>query len=79
MKLLGSTKNKKTKDENDQNVPHWEITEVVLVLCSIVNNDYQHDSRVLYTFVSNKSFGQLLDILNKFYIFKNLQFRVFIS
>ena len=79
MKLLGSNKNKKTKDENDQNVPHWEITEVVLVLCSIVNNDYQHDSRVLYTFVSNKSFGQLLDILNKFYIFKNLQFRVFIS
>ena len=79
MKLLGSTKNKKTKDENDQNVPHWEITEVVLVLCSIVNNDYRHDSRVLYTFVSNKSFGQLLDILNKFYIFKNLQFRVFIS
>ena len=79
MKLLGSNKNKKTKDENDQNVPHWEITEVVLVLCSIVNNDYQLDSRVLYTFVSNKSFGQLLDILNKFYIFKNLQFRVFIS
>ena len=72
MKLLGSTKNKKTKDENDQNVPHWEITEVVLVLCSTVNNDYQHDSSVLYTFVSNKSFGQLFDILNKFYIFKNI-------
>ena len=72
MKLLGSTKNKKTKDENDQNVPHWEITEVVLVLCSTVNNDYQHDSSVLYTFVSNKSFGQLFDNLNKVYIFKNI-------
>ena len=46
MKLLGSTKNKKTKDKNGENVPHLEITEVVLVHCNIVNNDYQQDSRV---------------------------------
>ena len=43
MKLLGSTKNKITKDKNDEKVPHLEITEVVLVHCNIVNNDYQHD------------------------------------
>ena len=69
MKLLGSTKSKITKDENGENVPHLEITEVVLVHCNIVNNDYQQDSRVLYTFVPNKSFGQLLDISPKNFIF----------
>ena len=56
MKLLGSTKNKITKDKNGENVPHLEITEVVLVHCNIVKNDYQ-DSRVLYTFIRNKLFG----------------------
>ena len=43
MKLLRSTKNKITKDKNSENVPHLEITEVVLVHCNIVNNDYQQD------------------------------------
>ena len=62
MKLLGSTENKITKDKNGENVPHLEITEVVLVHCNIANNDYQQDSRVLYTFVSNKRFGSLLEI-----------------
>ena len=62
MKLLGSTENKITKDKNGENVPHLEITEVVLVHCDIVNNDYQQDSRVLYTFVPNKPFGSLLEI-----------------
>ena len=42
-------------------MPHLEITEVVLVHCNMVNNDYQQDSRVLYIFVPNKSFGSLLD------------------
>ena len=51
MKLLGSTKSKITEDKNEENLPHLEITEVVLVHCDIVNNDYQRDSRVLYTFV----------------------------
>ena len=62
LKLLGSTKNKITKDKNGKNVPHLEITEVVLVHCDIVNNDSQQDSRVLYTFVPNKPFGSLLEI-----------------
>ena len=66
MKLLGSTKSKINKDKNGENVPHLEITEVVLILkCSIANNDYQKDSRVLHTFITNKSFGVLLDISPK--------------
>ena len=69
MKLLGSTENKITKDKNGENVPHLEITEVVLVHRNIVNNDYQQDSRVLYTFVPNKSFGSLLDISPANHIF----------
>ena len=59
MKLLGSTKSKISKDKNSENVPRLEITEVVLIHCNIANNDYQQDSRVLYTFVPNKSSGQL--------------------
>ena len=69
MKLLGSTKNKITKDENGENIPHLEITKVVLVHCNFLNNDYQQDSRVLYTVVPNKSFGQLLDISPENFIF----------
>ena len=62
MKLLGSTKSKITKNKNSENVTHLEIAEVVLVHCNIVNNYYQQYSRVLYTFVSNKPFGNLLEI-----------------
>ena len=69
MKLLGNTKNKRTKDKNGENVPHLEITELVLVRCNIVNNNYQQDSRVLYTFVPNKPFGSLLEISPTNYIF----------
>ena len=65
MKLLGSTENKRTKDKNVENVPHFEIAEVVLVHCIIVNNDYQKDLRVLYAFVPNKPFGSLLEISPK--------------
>ena len=69
MKLLGSTESKITKDKNGENAPHLEITEVVLDQCNIVNNDYQQDSKVLYTFVPNKLFGSLLEISQKTYIF----------
>ena len=58
MKFHESTKSKITNDQNGENVLHLEITEVLLVHCNIVSNDYQHDSRVLYTLVLNKSFGQ---------------------
>ena len=43
MKLLGTNENKITKDKNGENVPHVEITEVVLVHCNNINNDYQQD------------------------------------
>ena len=69
MKLIGSTKNKITKDKNGENGPHLEITEVVLFHCDIVNNDYQQDSRVLYTFVLNKPLGGLLEISPTNHIF----------
>ena len=82
MEFLGSTKNKVHQNKNSENVPHLECknsenvphlesTEMVLVHCNIVNNDYRHDSRVLYTFVSNKSFSQLLDISLKNFIILN--------
>ena len=60
MELLGSAKNRTTRDKNRENVSHSEIIEIVLVHCNIVNNDYQQDTRVLHKFVPNKSFGQLL-------------------
>ena len=69
MKLLESTENKITKNKNGENIPHHEITEVVLVHCNIVNDDYQQDSRVLYIFVPNKPFGNLLEISPKNHIF----------
>ena len=69
MKLLESTENKITKNKNGENIPHHEITEVVLVHCNIVNDDCQQDSRVLYIFVPNKPFGNLLEISPKNHIF----------
>ena len=63
MKLHGSIKSKVTENENGKNVSHLDITEVVLIYRNIVNNDYQQDSRVLYKFLPNKSFDQLLNIL----------------
>ena len=69
MKLLGSSESKIIRDKNGENVTHLEITEVVLVHCNIVNNDYQRDSKVLYTFVSNKPFGSLIEILATNHIF----------
>ena len=62
MKLLGSTKNMVDKHKNSENVPKLESAEVVLVHCNLVKNDYQHASKVLFSFVPNKQFGQLLNI-----------------
>ena len=66
MKLLGITKSKITKDNNDENIPHLEITEVALVhfnfLTAIINI-------ILHTFVPNKSSGQLVDISPRNFIF----------
>ena len=62
MKVLGSTESKISRDRNGENASDLEITEIILVHCNIVNNDYQQDSRFLNTFVPNKPFGTLLEI-----------------
>ena len=55
MKLLGSTESKITKDRNGENVPHLEIVDLVLIHCSLVNDNYQQNSRMLHTFVPKKT------------------------
>ena len=62
MKLLGSTKKDVYKDKDGEDVPKLESVEVVLVHCNLVNNSYQKASKVLFTFVPNKQFGQLFAI-----------------
>ena len=61
MKLLGSTKKVVDKDTNGD-VPKLESVEVVIVHCNLVNNNYQQTSKVLFTFVPNKQFEQLINI-----------------
>ena len=62
MKLLGSTKKVVDKDKNGEDVPKLESVEVVLVHCNLVNNSYQQAYKVLFIFVPNKQFGQLITI-----------------
>ena len=62
MKLPGSTKKDVDQDKNLEDVPKLESVEVVLVHCNLVNNNYQQASKVLFTFVPNKQFGQLINI-----------------
>ena len=69
MKLLGSTKSEITKDKHGENVPHLEIVELVLLHCNLVNNDYRPHSRILDTFIPNKPFGSLPEILPLSHIF----------
>ena len=71
MKLLGSTKNIVDKDKNSENVPKVESVEVVLVHCNLVKNDYQHSSKVLFSFVPNKQFWELLNISPHVFIMMN--------
>ena len=69
MKLLGRTKDIIDADENSENVPKLENVEVVLVHCNLVNNAYQQHSRVLFTFVPNKQYGQLISISRQSLVF----------
>ena len=62
MKLLGSTKKDVDQDKDREDLPKLESVEAVLVHCSLVNNNYQQASKVLFTFVPNKQFGQLINI-----------------
>ena len=78
MKLLGSTESKIAGEKNGENFPHLEIVELVLIHCNIVNNNYQQNSRILYTFLPNKPFGSLLEISPSSHIFLqtfNLEFQ----
>ena len=63
MKLLGSTKKDVDSDKINENVPKLQSVEIVLVHCKLVKNDYKHTSKVLFSFVSNKQFEQLINIL----------------
>ena len=71
MKLLGSTKKVVDKDKNGENVPKLEVVEVVLVHCNLVKNYYQHTSKVLFTFVPNKRFSQLINISPRVFTMMN--------
>ena len=62
MRSLGSSKNDVDKEKDGENVPKLESVEVFLVHCNLVKNDYQHTSKVLFTFVPKKQFGQLINI-----------------
>ena len=62
MKLLGSTKKDVDKDKDGENVPKLESVEVVLVNCNIIKNEYQHTSKVLFSFDSNKQIRQLINV-----------------
>ena len=62
MQLLGSSKKVIDKNKNGELVLKLETVEVVLVHCNLVNNNYQQASKVLFTFVPNKRFGQLITI-----------------
>ena len=64
--------------KNGKNVPDLEITEVVLVQCNVIINNYEQKSRVLYAFVPNKPFGHLLDISAKNLIFLKLLIQNFL-
>ena len=69
LKSLGNTKNEIAKYNQIENVRHLEINEAVLAHYNIANNDYQRDLRVLYAFIANKLYGELLDISSKRFIF----------
>ena len=62
IKLLGSTSNSIDGDKNSELVPKLESVDLILVHCNVVNNSYQQASKVLFTFVPNKKYSQLITI-----------------
>ena len=62
MKLLGTGIKKVDKNKDEEKITKLESVEVVLVHCDLVKNDYKHTTKVLFTFVPNKEFGQLINI-----------------
>ena len=78
MKFPGSTESKITKDKNGENVSHLKITEIALVHCNILSNDYQQNSRILLAFVPNKSFVQLEIPATNFIVLKRFNSQSFV-
>ena len=62
MRLLGSTKKDVNANKNSEHVPKLQSLEVVLMHCNLVKNDYQHSSKLLFSFIPNKQFGQFINI-----------------
>ena len=62
MQLLGSSKKVIENNKDGEIVPRLEAVEDILVHCNLLNNSYQQASKVLFTFVPNKQFGQLITI-----------------
>ena len=62
MRLLGSSSDTTDGDKNSELVPKLESVDLVLVRCNVVNNNYQQASKVLFTFVPNKKYGQLITV-----------------
>ena len=71
MRLLGSTKKVVDKDRNGEIVPKLESVEVFLVHCNLVKNDCQHTSKILFSFIANKQFRQLINISQQSLIMMN--------
>ena len=79
MKLLGTTNKDVDQDKDGEDVPKLESVEVVLVHCNLVNNNYQQASKVLFTFVPNKQFGQLITISpHSLTMLKHSKYKIFI-
>ena len=79
MKVIGSTKKDVDSDKNIENVPKLESFEIVLVHCNLVKIDYPHTLKVLFSFVSNKRFEQLINILSHYLTMMNTVVRMFLS
>ena len=62
MKLSGSLSDTIDGDKNSELVPKLESVDLVLVHCNLVNNSYEQASKVLFTFVPNKKYGQLITV-----------------
>ena len=78
MTLLGSTKKDVDQDKDGEDVLKLESVEIVLVHCNLVNNNYEQVSKVLFTFASNKQFGELIDISPHSLTMLNNKYRIFI-
>ena len=78
MKLSGSTRKDVDQDDDGEDVPKLESVEIVLVHCNLVNNNYEQVSKVLFTFASNKQFGELIDISPHSLTMLNNKYRILI-